>query len=117
MQFWPSVVIALIPTVGIGLTVWASTRDLAVRRKLDSTDKFFDIVMIAHARAKDRDGVGTAEQIAGIHLLADFGSSERHLRTAAEAALREIGAYTANSSNEAVQRVNRQVDIALSKFS
>ena len=117
MSFWEAMIIALVPTVGIGLTVWASTRDLALRRKLGATDKFFEIVMIAHARAKDREGVGSAEQIAGIHLLADFGRSEKHLKNAAKDALEEIDSYTAGSPDKIVQRVNASVKAALGRLS
>ena len=77
---------------------------------------FFEIVMVAHARARDRQAVGTAEQIAGIHLLADFGRSEKHLRNAALAALQEIDHFTSASKEDHVQRVNRAVLDAVARF-
>lgn len=113
MDFWQTLVIAFIPTLGVAATVYSSTRDFAVRRRLDGTDKFFEIVMLAHGRSKDRPGVGTAEQIAAIHLLGDFGKSERHLKNAARAALQEIGRYTEGVPEDQHLLVNNAVKEAL----
>lgn len=113
MPFWQALVIAFVPTIGVVLTVWYSTRDLKVRRRLEGTDKFFRIVMTAHARDEVRESVGIAEQIAAIHLLADFGSTEKHLRNAAQAALREISLYTSSIDDETSRRASAAATEAL----
>lgn len=87
------ILVAIVATGGVVATAWASTRDLALRRRLDSTDKFLEIVMLAHGKADlSREVVSTSEQIAAIHLLVDFTESESHLSNAARAVLWELAA-------------------------
>jgi len=88
MSFCQTLIIALIPTLGISLTLIGATRDLRLRRRLECTDKFLNIASIAHARPMDgRERVGIAEQCAALALLAEFGRDEKHLREPAREAL------------------------------
>ena len=116
MNFWQALVVALVPTAGVLLSVFVSTRDLDLRRKLESTDKFFDIVMLSNARSREREHVGTAEQVAAVHLLADFGKTEDHLKNASRAALEELHESLVDNPSPVAERIRDHVNVAIARI-
>lgn len=77
--------------VGALLTWVTATRDLALRRRMQTMDTFLRISARAHGyRESGSDSsVGTGEQIAAMFLLADLANRDKWLRTAAVAQLDE----------------------------
>jgi len=72
-----ALVIATIPSVAAVLTAALGFRDLGMRRKLETSKQFLALFATAHGRPVDeRDHVGIGEQVASIHLIADFAASE-----------------------------------------
>jgi hypothetical protein len=69
-----------------------ASRDLATRRRLDSTDRFVHLFEIAHGRSRPRSegGVGLAEQVAAVALVAEFANRDKWLRDAAREGLHEL---------------------------
>lgn len=63
-------------------------RELVVKRQLDSTDRFLDLVSILDNRVEG-GGVGLNKQIATAWLIAEFGKNNDFLRRTAEETLKE----------------------------
>ncbi len=78
-----TVLSVLVAAVVAVVTVWTTTRDLALRRRMESVDRFLTVAATAQPRADRQTHVGTSEQLAAIELLADLGLSETLLRQAA----------------------------------
>ena len=94
MNFWQALVIAIVPSVAVVLTAALGFRDLGMRRRLEMSKQFLNLFATAHGRPVDgRDGVGVGEQIATIHLIADFAASESLVRNAAREGLRELATW------------------------
>jgi hypothetical protein len=66
-----------------------ASKDVVVRRQLESTNSFLQILSVAHARSRP-EGVGIGEQLAAITLAADFAVAHPWLNDAAIAGLEEI---------------------------
>ena len=82
MTFQQQLILTLITVggllVGVIGTALAATRDLRLRRQLETTDRFLRIAATAQARGRGDDKIGTSEQMAAIKLLGEFGKY-RHL--------------------------------------
>ncbi|WP_458115151.1 hypothetical protein [Arthrobacter sp. D2-10] len=94
MEFWQVLVVTLIGSGAAVLTAALGFRDLGMRRRLETSKQFVSLFAAAHGRPSDgRDGVGVGEQIATIHLIADFAVKEDVLKNAAREGLREISTW------------------------
>jgi hypothetical protein len=88
LPFWQTLIIAAIPSTALLVGFAQATRDLALRRRLEGTDRFLEIAAVANSQPRDgRESNGLSEQVAAIELLASFGRSDDHLREPARAAL------------------------------
>lgn len=100
MSFVQALVIAAVPSVAAIVTAWVAFRDLGLRRRLETSQKFLTFFATAHGRPTDgRDGVGAGEQVATVHLIADFAIREKLVREAARAGLGYIAAWSAPVEN------------------
>ncbi|WP_205471327.1 hypothetical protein [Nocardioides sp. SYSU D00038] len=91
MAFWQALVVAAVPSVAAVLTAFLGFRDLGLRRRLETSKQFLNLFATAHGRPVDgRDGVGVGEQVATLHLIADFASKESLVRNAAIEGLRHF---------------------------
>ncbi|MEV7607914.1 hypothetical protein AB0N61_00365 [Microbacterium sp. NPDC089320] len=74
------------------VTLLISTRDLGLRRRTETIDRFLRTAAIAHGYPVDEraQSVGTGEQIAAIYLVADLARRDRWLRTSGIAFLDEL---------------------------
>lgn len=91
MEFWQALIIAAVPSLAAVLTAALGFRDLGMRRRLETSKQFLNLFATAHGRPVDgRDGTGVGEQIATVHLIADFAASEKLVRNAAREGLRHI---------------------------
>ena len=97
MEFWQALIIAAIPSVAAVVTAWLGFRDFRLRRKLETSKQFLTLFAAAHGRPADREHVGVGEQIATIHLIADFAEKEPVLRNAARAGLSDLTTWEATS--------------------
>jgi hypothetical protein len=72
----------------------------------------------AHGRPLDGRKVGLGEQVATVHLIADFAASEPVLRNAALEGLREIASWDsdAEASPEGYKRIARAATEALERL-
>lgn len=94
MEFWQAVVVAVIPSAAALGTAFIGFRDLGMRRKLESSKQFLSLFATAHARPADgRNKIGLGEQIATIHLIADFAKKDRLLKNAAVEGLRYFSTW------------------------
>ncbi|MEU0265754.1 hypothetical protein [Nocardioides sp. NPDC006303] len=94
MPFWQVLVIAAVPSAAAVLTAALGFRDLGMRRRLETSKQFLSLFATAHGRPIDgRDGVGVGEQVATIHLIADFAASESLLRNAAREGLTDFATW------------------------
>jgi hypothetical protein len=94
MPFWQALILAVIASAAAVATAWLGFRDLGVRRRLESSKQFLNLFATAHGRPVDgRDGVGVGEQIATIHLIADFAAKEDMLKNAAREGLEEFATW------------------------
>lgn len=71
--------------LGAVLTWWASTRDLALRRRIETMNAFLKIAARAHGYREGHEDmtVGTGEQSAAMFLVADLATRDKWLREAA----------------------------------
>src|SRR5688572_363084 len=70
--------------VGALLVAFTASRELSVKRRLESTDRFLDLVALAHARPRDSTRtVGVVEQVGAITLIAQFGEDNKWLKQSA----------------------------------
>lgn len=82
----------LVSTLGVVvaavLVARSASKDLAVKRQLESTERFLELIAVAHGRPRDgRERVGISEQVAAVHLVAEFGAEHSWLRGAATESL------------------------------
>jgi hypothetical protein len=78
--------------VGSAVTWWTSTRQYRLDRRMTTVAAFVRLTALAHGyppEARDKR-VGTGEQAAAIHLVADMGRRDRWLRVAAYALLDDL---------------------------
>lgn len=111
MSFWQSLIIAAVPSLAAVGTAFLGFRDLGTRRKLETSKQFLSLFATAHGRPTDgRDHVGVGEQVASIHLIADFAASETVLRNAAREGLEYLRAWDnakiAQAAETALRRLN-----------
>lgn len=83
---------AAIAAIGLVAAAWIAanqaSKDLAVKRQLESTDRFLDLVSILENRTQGGD-VGRNKQIATAWLIAEFGRHNDFLKRTAEKTLAE----------------------------
>ena len=74
-----------------------------MHRKLETSKQFLALFATAHGRPVDeRDHVGIGEQVASIHLIADFAASEKLLRNAAREGLKDLLAWEGSANHDKV---------------
>jgi hypothetical protein len=72
-----------------------------MRRRLETSRQFLNLFATANGRPVDgRQAVGRAEQVATVHLIADFACSDKLLRNATLEGLKDLGAWDKDSSGE-----------------
>lgn len=90
----------LLATVGIPslvalAAVWKVSAEVRVKRHVEITDRFMQLIAVAHSRPTDgRDFAGLSEQIAAIELVAAFGRRDRLFGHAAGKCLRSIESWS-----------------------
>jgi hypothetical protein len=92
----PAIVAALAVVIGGVLAAIVSTRELRLRRQLESTQLFVALFATAHGYRPDSPSglpVGRSEQITAIWLVAEFGRRHRWLREPARRGLSSIGTW------------------------
>lgn len=116
MTFWQAVAVAAIGVLGAVGTVWVSTRDLRLRRRMETMDRFLAIA--ATSQARGRENIGISEQVAAVHLLGELGVSERELTDAAYAAVTETIRWTADEGGGDVAhiRVNKHAQLVRARI-
>ena len=98
MTFCQTLIIAVIPSIAAiasaGLAAGLGFRDLRMRRRIETSKQFLSLFATAHGRPSDgRTEVGIAEQVACIHLIADFAAKEELVRRAAYEGLHELSTW------------------------
>jgi hypothetical protein len=105
VPFWQALIIALVPSAAAIATAVVAVSDLGMRRRLETSKQFLLLFAAAHGRPVDRADIGVGEQVATIHLIADFAAKEKLLKNAASAGLRDLtswaGAGTSGSTKVA----------------
>lgn len=93
--------------VASGVTLLISTRDLGLKRRTDTIDRFLRTASVAHGYPVDeRSGsVGTGEQIAAIFLVADLARRDKWLRLSGLAFLEELSTWLEHSEGDAATRL------------
>jgi len=103
MEWWQALIIAAVPSAAAVLTAWIGFRDLTMRRKLETSKQFLTLFATANGRPADgREGVGVAEQVACIHLIADFSRKEPLVREAARAGLTNFSTWAGDPLTGAI---------------
>lgn len=87
MPFWQALLIAVVPSVAAVVTALVAFRDLGLRRRLETSTQFLSLFSLAHGRLDSGRAVGVGEQIATVHLIADFAVGEKTVRNAAREGL------------------------------
>lgn len=112
MDIWGFVGTALTVVIGGGiggalLTFMVASKSHNLARRAQTVELFLKTCEIAHGYPHgDRDKeVGTGEQIAATHLVADFGTRDEWLRGAAEGFLNEQAEWLPRSNNPAKDRL------------
>lgn len=113
MDFWQPVVVTFVASLGALSAVWVSTRDLRLRRRMDTVDRFIKIAANSQARGREGDRIGSSEQVAAIYLLAELGSSEKELTIAADASLSETVRWSDPAQRESDAPDKGRVEAAL----
>ena len=93
MTFWQALVVALIPSLAAIITATVAFRDLGLRRRLETSQQFLSLFALAHGRLDSGRAVGVGEQIATVHLIADFAAQEKVVRNAAREGLRHLTSW------------------------
>jgi hypothetical protein len=85
-----------------------------MRRRLETSKQFLNLFATAHGRPVDgREKVGVGEQIATVHLIADFAAREGLLKNAAREGLKDFATWgttaeakkVADAASEALKRL------------
>ena len=66
--------------IGVVLSTWVGTRDIALRRKLQSAEAFVDLMTRLDNVEKNPVQTGLNSQFALMHLLVEFAITDRSLR-------------------------------------
>ena len=82
------------------LAARSASAGLTTRRRLESTEQFLQLFAAAHGRPADRSVIGLSEQVAAVHLIAEFGDSYEWLRRPAVEGLRSMEGWVADVSDE-----------------
>lgn len=92
MSLLQAVIVAAIPSSAAVASAWLGFRDLGLRRRLETSRQFVNLFASAHGRPLDgrQKPIGVGEQVATIHLIADFAAREKVLINAAIAGLRNL---------------------------
>ncbi|MEH3068315.1 MAG: hypothetical protein PGN15_09780 [Aeromicrobium erythreum] len=95
MPFWQLLILALIPSAAAVGAALVGFRDLGLRRRLETSKQFVSLFATAHGRPIEErpHPVGVGEQVATIHLIADFAMKEPVLVNAAVAGLRNLASW------------------------
>ena len=96
MEFWQALVIALVPSVAAVITALVAFRDLGLRRRLETSRQFLALFSLAHGRLDSGRRVGIGEQVATIHLIADFAVKEKVVLNAAREGLAHLAEWDAS---------------------
>lgn len=108
MEFWQALILAAVPSVAAVATALIGFRDLGLRRKLQTSEQFLVLFTVAHGRPNDGRAVGITEQVAALHLIADFAKKEPLLMNAARAGLEHFATWeNADISGAATEAVKR----------
>lgn len=83
----PTVLVAIIAVIGAYVTARAALADVTLKRRLETARRFTELAEIAN---NTKGAAGLYEQIAALELVASFGRSEPHLRSAARAVLEHV---------------------------
>lgn len=103
VNFLQTLVIAGVPTLGAVVAASVALRDLGLRRRLETSRQFLSLFANANGRPTDgRDEVGVPEQVATVHLIADFARREADLYYAAHAGLKQLVGWGAHPSGAPV---------------
>ncbi|MDS2173828.1 hypothetical protein Q7C18_14065 [Nesterenkonia sp. CL21] len=102
MEFWQAIVVAAIPSAAAVVAAIVSFRDLHLRRRLESSKQFLSLFASAHGRPQGRDAIGIGEQVAAVHLIADFAAKDKMLRSAAREGLQDLSSWTGNERSEKI---------------
>ena len=108
----------LVSTLGVVvaavLVARSASKDLAVKRQLESTERFLELIAVAHGRPRDGRGhVGISEQVAAVHLVAEFGAAHSWLREAATESLASFATWLPEANvvlHQAVDAGLRRLD-------
>jgi hypothetical protein len=93
VEFWQALLLALVPSVAAIITAMVAFRDLGLRRRLETSRQFLALFSLAHGRLDSGRTVGVGEQVATIHLIADFALREKVVRNAAREGLRYLASW------------------------
>lgn len=103
LTFGP-LVAAIAVIVSAAVVARTAGRELQVQRQLQSTERFLELLAVAHGRPRDgREGVGVSEQVAAVHLVAEFGSDHSWLRMAATKGVASMATWLNEESDPALQ--------------
>lgn len=94
MEFWQAIVVALIPSIAAVIAAFVTFRDYRLRHRLETSKQFLTLFAAAHGRPAGREVIGIGEQVATVHLIADFAKDEKVLRNAARAGLTELSSWS-----------------------
>ena len=108
MNFLQALIVAGVPSAAAVVTAVLGFGDLGMRRRLETSKQFLNLFATAHGRPVDgRKFVGVGEQIATIHLIADFAASEKLLKNAARNGLQEFASWDSGLDASAASRRSR----------
>lgn len=93
MNFWQAIAVAAVPSVAAIISAFVAFRDLGLRRRLETSKQFLALFALAHGRPEGGRTVGVGEQVATVHLIADFASREKVLRNAAREGLLQLSSW------------------------
>lgn len=118
MEFLQALLVAAVPSVAAVATAWLGFRDLAVRRRLDTSKQFLTLFATAHGRPTDgRERVGVGEQIATLNLIADFAVKEPMVRHAATEGLKHFTTWDKSLDDSGDEIVSRPEQEAVESVS
>jgi len=100
--FWQAVAVALITVVGAIGATRPALRDFGLKRRLETTALFEELVK--RANNAGALGLGLSPQVAAICLTGSFGRDEKHLRDAARATLQGMRHQFKGADSEMVIR-------------
>jgi hypothetical protein len=87
-----------IPSIAVTATVWKVASEVRVKRHVEITERFLDLLAIAHSRAANGRIVGASEQVAVMELIAAFGRRDRLFTAAASTYLSSVAAWSGESA-------------------